>query len=80
MKSTAVLFTGSDAEALIVRDKEVYDGALPSGNGVLAVQLSRLGRLTGDLSLHDQAAKCLLPSMETSLLIRAAIQTFSKVC
>ncbi|MBX9436483.1 thioredoxin domain-containing protein [Bacillus paralicheniformis] len=50
-------FTGSDAEALIVRDKEVYDGALPSGNGVLAVQLSRLGRLTGDLSLHDQAAK-----------------------
>ena len=40
-----------------MRDKEVYDGALPSGNGVLAVQLSRLGRLTGDLSLHDQAAK-----------------------
>lgn len=50
-------FTGSDAEALIVRDKEVYDGALPSGNGAAAVQLLRLGRLTGDLSLIDQVAK-----------------------
>ncbi|MFN2746371.1 thioredoxin domain-containing protein [Bacillus sp. z60-18] len=50
-------FTGSDAEALIVRDKEVYDGALPSGNGVAAVQLLRLGRLMGDLSLIDQVTK-----------------------
>ncbi|MBU8785804.1 DUF255 domain-containing protein [Bacillus glycinifermentans] len=49
-------FTGSDAEALIVRDKEVYDGALPSGNGVAAVQLFRLGRLTGDLSLIDRVS------------------------
>ncbi|MCF7620072.1 thioredoxin domain-containing protein [Bacillus sonorensis] len=49
-------FTGKDAEALIVRDKEVYDGALPSGNGVAAVQLFRLGRLTGDLSLIDRVS------------------------
>ncbi|KKB75538.1 MULTISPECIES: thioredoxin domain-containing protein [Bacillus] len=49
-------FTGSDAEALIVRDKEVYDGTLPSGNGVAAVQLFRLGRLTGDLSLIDRVS------------------------
>jgi uncharacterized protein YyaL (SSP411 family) len=49
--------TGKDAEALIVREKEIYDGALPSGNSVAAVQLIRLGRLTGDLTLLEKAEK-----------------------
>jgi uncharacterized protein len=53
----AFFMTGSDAEALIVREKEIYDGALPSGNSVAAVQLIRLGRLTGDLSLLEKAEK-----------------------
>ncbi|QJC98446.1 YyaL [Bacillus mojavensis] len=48
-------FTGHDAEALIVREKEVYDGAVPSGNSVAAVQLLRLGQATGDLSLIEKA-------------------------
>ncbi|MCC2527337.1 thioredoxin domain-containing protein [Bacillus halotolerans] len=48
-------FTGHDAEALIVREKEVYDGAVPSGNSVAAVQLLRLGQVTGDLSLIEKA-------------------------
>jgi uncharacterized protein len=47
--------TGSDAEALIVREKEIYDGALPSGNSVAAVQLIRLARLTGDFALLEKA-------------------------
>ncbi len=41
-------FYGSDAETLIVRPKEVYDGATPSGNSVAALNLVRLGRLTGN--------------------------------
>lgn len=32
---------------LLVRLKETYDGALPSGNGVAACQLKRLWQLTG---------------------------------
>ncbi|WP_369596381.1 thioredoxin domain-containing protein [Bacillus subtilis] len=48
-------FTGHDAEALIVREKEVYDGAVPSGNSVAAVQLLRLGQVTGDSSLIEKA-------------------------
>jgi len=39
--------TGHDAEALIVRTKEIFDGATPSANAVAALALSRLGSLTG---------------------------------
>lgn len=37
----------SSAENLLVRSKTGYDGALPSGNSVAAMNLQRLGRLTG---------------------------------
>ena len=47
-------FSGKDADELIVRDKELYDGAMPSGNSVASVELLRLANLTGDLQLADQ--------------------------
>jgi uncharacterized protein YyaL (SSP411 family) len=37
----------SDAEQLIARSKETYDGAMPSGNSAAALVFSRLARLTG---------------------------------
>jgi uncharacterized protein YyaL (SSP411 family) len=39
--------TGHDAEALIVRTKEIFDGATPSANAVAALALGRLGSVTG---------------------------------
>jgi uncharacterized protein YyaL (SSP411 family) len=39
--------TGHDAEALIVRTKDLFDGATPSANAVAALSLARLGALTG---------------------------------
>lgn len=40
--------TAADAEQLIARPKETYDGAMPSGNSVAAVVLQRLSLLTGE--------------------------------
>ena len=40
--------TASDAERLIARPKETYDGALPSGNSAAAAVLYRLAALTGE--------------------------------
>jgi uncharacterized protein len=48
---------GSDAEQLLARPKEVYDGALPSGNSVAALNLLRLARITGESRLEELAEK-----------------------
>ncbi|MEM5770819.1 MAG: hypothetical protein AAGU32_21440, partial [Bacillota bacterium] len=45
-------FYGQDAESLIARPKDLYDGALPSGNSVAAWVLARLFRMTGDAGLE----------------------------
>jgi uncharacterized protein YyaL (SSP411 family) len=47
--------TSSDAEELIIRPKELYDGAIPSGNSVQMLNLLRLARLTGRFELEQQA-------------------------
>ena len=46
---------GSDSEQLIAKPKEAYDGAMPSGNSVAALNLLRLGRLTGNTELEVEA-------------------------
>ncbi|MBW3557000.1 MAG: thioredoxin domain-containing protein [Actinobacteria bacterium] len=43
-----VFTVGRDGEQLLVRQKDSYDGATPSANGVASVALLRLGALTGD--------------------------------
>jgi len=48
-------FYGSDSEQLITRPKEVYDGAVPSGNSVAALNIIRLARMTGREDLPDLA-------------------------
>ncbi len=48
-------YYSSQAEQLIERPKELYDGALPSGNSVMAYALIRLSKLTGNVALEDTA-------------------------
>ncbi len=48
-------FSAPDNEKLLVRPKEIYDGAMPSGNSVAAHNLIRLGRLTGRTAFEDRA-------------------------
>ena len=50
-------FTPDDGEKLIVRKKEVHDGALPSGNAVAFLNLLRLARFTGDAAYDEKASE-----------------------
>jgi uncharacterized protein YyaL (SSP411 family) len=38
-----------------VRQKDIYDGAIPSGNSVAALNLLRLGRITANPSFEESA-------------------------
>jgi uncharacterized protein YyaL (SSP411 family) len=50
-------FTADDAEELLVRQKEDYDGAIPSGNSVAMLNLLRLARMTANPDLEVKAAQ-----------------------
>ncbi len=48
-------FTPDYGEELIARNKEIYDGAIPSGNSIAILNLLKLGRITGNTDLEDKA-------------------------
>ena len=52
--------TGRDHEPLIARLKNPHDGALPSGNGVQALNLLRLAEITGRGDLGRKAERAML--------------------
>jgi uncharacterized protein YyaL (SSP411 family) len=56
-KTGGFFFTASDGEKLPVRQKEVYDGATPSGNSVAAMNILKLARFTGSSELESMASK-----------------------
>ncbi len=49
-------FTGNSHEELIVRSKDFFDNATPSGNSVAAEILTRLSKITGDEKYSRYAA------------------------
>ncbi len=51
--------TADDAEQLLARPKESYDGAIPSGNSAELLNLIRIGRITGDPAYEAAADKLL---------------------
>ncbi len=48
-------FTAEDGEKLLARQKEIYDGAIPSGNSVAMLNLLKLAQLTGNQDYEKKA-------------------------
>lgn len=48
-------FTSESGEELLGRQKEIYDGALPSSNSIAALNGFRLSRLTGEMEYEQQS-------------------------
>jgi uncharacterized protein YyaL (SSP411 family) len=57
-----------EGEEVLVRNKEIYDGAVPSGNSVALLNLLKLGRITGNPEYDEKANK----------LVKAFSKTVSK--
>jgi len=55
-KAGGFYFTADDTDKVLVRRKEIYDGAVPSGNAAAMLNLLRLARLTGRQKYEDKAA------------------------
>jgi len=73
-------FSADNGERLLVRQKEIYDGAVPAGNSVAMLNLLRLGRLTASADFEGKAAKIgrafysnvsQMPSAYTQLMVAA---------
>ncbi len=71
-------FTADDAEKLLIREKNIYDGAVPSGNSAMMLNLVRLGRLLASPELEERADRIFrafagtvmkMPSVHTLLLL-----------
>ncbi|KUO51184.1 MAG: thioredoxin [Desulfitibacter sp. BRH_c19] len=56
-KEGGLYLYGHDGEKLITKPKELYDGAVPSGNSVAALNFLRLADLTGDEKIAELADK-----------------------
>lgn len=54
-------FTSKQSEELIARQKEIYDGAIPSGNSVQLMNLVRLNKFTSN-TFYDELANKLVNS------------------
>ena len=56
-KDGGFYFTDSENKDVLLRKKEIYDGAIPSGNSVAMLNLLRLSHITSDEKLKDYAIK-----------------------
>jgi uncharacterized protein YyaL (SSP411 family) len=72
--SGAFYFTADDSEELPIRAKYPYDGAIPSGNSVAALNLLRLARITGNVGFETKAETI---TRVFSSQVRRAPQAFS---
>ncbi len=56
-KEGGFYFTAKSAEDVMPRMKQVYDGAVPSGNSVALLNMLRLARLTNDTAYDELTSK-----------------------
>jgi hypothetical protein len=59
-KSGGFFFTSDDGEKLLTRQKEIYDGAIPSGNSVQLLNLLKLSRFSGNSLLEEKASEMIM--------------------
>ena len=65
-KEGGLFMTADDAERLLIRSKKIYDGAIPSGNSVAALNLLRIGRMTAEPT-YDAKAEAIMKAFSSQV-------------
>ena len=68
-------FSSKDSTDLIVNLKEIYDGAIPSGNSIMILNLLRMSKITADT---DYEEKAMMINRAFSSLISKSPSAFSQ--
>ncbi len=63
-ESGGFYFSGEKNEELLVRKKDAYDGAIPSGNSIAAFNLIRLSRILGEVKYEEKATQTIMAFAE----------------
>jgi hypothetical protein len=50
-------FASDESEEILIRQKEIYDGAIPSGNSVAILNLIRIGKITSNSEFESMASE-----------------------
>jgi uncharacterized protein YyaL (SSP411 family) len=66
--------TADYSETALVRNKEIYDGAYPSGNSAAALDLIYLARMTGETRFEEKAAQ-LMRAFSTEVIKNPSVHT-----
>jgi uncharacterized protein YyaL (SSP411 family) len=74
-KQGGFFFTSNSAEKQFIRPKDYHDGAIPSGNSVAAMNLLRLGRMTGNTKLTD-TAELLFKAASNKVVVSPSVYTY----
>lgn len=71
-ESGGFFFTSDSGEELILRKKEIYDGAIPSGNSITLGNLLKLATVT-DKSIYSETAQNLMKAFSQKISIMPSI-------
>ena len=55
-KNGGFFLSADDGENLLIRQREIYDGAIPSGNSIAMLTLLKIARITGNPDFEKMAA------------------------
>jgi hypothetical protein len=76
VKHGGFFFTASDSERLLVRQKEIYDGAIPSGNSIELLNLVRLYAITANSDYENKITQSIKLFSQKIILSASAYTQF----
>lgn len=77
-ESGLFFFTGSGQKDIILRKKDLYDSAMPSGNAAMLINLQKLGFMSGDEIFAETASRMMRSMKDATERYPGSFATWAK--